>query len=258
MKTGLFENMRIRGEKPLIFILSGAGLSAESGIPTFRDRDGLWEKYDFRELATSEAIKKTPEKVFEFYNARIKNVQGCRPNAAHIALAEFAKDMEGVCDVIHVTQNVDWLNELAGSPRVFHMHGQFMRSMCSKCKTVFPRIGFYEKGKKCPVCGAEGYSVRPDVILFGEEPYGMDWIFSYLKEADVFISVGTSGKVYPAASFVAETQAPIRININLNPVQDVLRSANYGFNKEFNQKCTEVLPNLLNELKEEILKNARD
>ena len=120
--------------------------------------------------------------------------------------------------MIHVTQNVDNLNELAGSPRVFHLHGDFQTSQCRKCKKTFPRIGFYQREQVCPVCGANNFAVRPNVVLFGEIPYGMDWIPSYLKKACVFISVGTSGTVYPAADFVRETKASLRINLDLDPL----------------------------------------
>ena len=132
-----FKELTLKGDRPLVFILSGAGLSAESGIPTFRDANGLWRKYDPKELASIGALERHTQDVFDFYNERIKNAEPCRPNAAHIAIANFQKDVAAFCDVIHVTQNVDNLNELAGAPRVFHLHGDFQTSLCRKCKALF-------------------------------------------------------------------------------------------------------------------------
>lgn len=152
-----FKELTLKGDRPLVFILSGAGLSAESGIPTFRDPNGLWRKYDPKELASIRALERHTQDVFDFYNERIKNAEPCRPNAAHIAIANFQKEMAPFCDVIHVTQNVDNLNELAGAPRVFHLHGDFQTSLCRKCKKTFPRVGFYEREQVCPVCEAANF-----------------------------------------------------------------------------------------------------
>lgn len=156
--------------------------------------------------------------------------------------------------MIHVTQNVDNLNELAGSPRVFHLHGDFQTSQCRKCKKTFPRIGFYQREQVCPVCGANNFAVRPNVVLFGEIPYGMDWIPSYLKKACVFISVGTSGTVYPAADFVRETKASLRINLDLDPLIHPYSK----FNHRIYGKCTETLPPLLEELKKELTSRLKE
>lgn len=243
-----FKELKFEGERPLVFVLSGAGLSAESGIPTFRDADGLWRKYDPKELASVGALDRQPQDVFDFYNERIKNTEPCCPNAAHIAIANFQKEVAPFCDVIHVTQNVDNLNELAGAPRVFHLHGDFQTSLCRKCKKTFPRVGFYEREQVCPVCGATNFAVRPNVVLFGEIPYGMDWITSYLKKACVFISIGTSGTVYPAANFVKETKASIRINLDLDPLIHPYSK----FTNRIYGKCTETLPPLLDQLKQEL------
>lgn len=249
-----FKELTFKGERPLVFILSGAGLSAESGIPTFRDANSLWRKYDPKELASIGALERHTQDVFDFYNERIKNAEPCRPNAAHIAIAEFQKDVAAFCDVIHVTQNVDNLNELAGSPRVFHLHGDFQTSQCRKCKKTFPRIGFYQREQVCPDCGANNFAVRPNVVLFGEIPYGMDWIPSYLKKACVFISVGTSGTVYPAADFVRETKASLRINLDLDPLIHPYSK----FNHRVYGKCTETLPPLLDELKKELITRLKE
>lgn len=134
-----FKDLKFKSERLLIFILSGAGLSAESGIPTFRDADGLWRKFDPKELASVSSLERRPQDLFDFYNERIKAAANCRPNAAHVAIAEFQKEVAAFCDVIHVTQNVGNLNEIAGAPRVFHLHGDFQTSLCRK---IFPRIGF--------------------------------------------------------------------------------------------------------------------
>lgn len=251
-----FSRMIINDSRPLVFILSGAGLSAESGIPTFRGADGLWKKMYPSEIASDTALKERPEEVFEFYNFRISKAVSCLPNAAHFAIAEFQQSVKEFCDVVHVTQNVDNLNELAGSPAVFHLHGDFQSSLCSQCKNTFPRLGLYDKNNVCPVCGASNYSVRPNVVLFGEMPYGLDWITSYLKKACVFLSIGTSGAVYPAANFVRDTKAAIRINFDL----ETGKRRNARFTHEISGKCSQTLPPVLEALKEEIssrLKNRQ-
>lgn len=243
-----FGRLIINDSRALVFILSGSGLSAESGIPTFRGKDGLWKNWYPSEIASDTALKERPEDVFEFYNFRIGKAIDCLPNAAHTSIAQFQQAVKDYCDVVHVTQNVDNLNELAGSPSVFHLHGDFQSSLCSQCKNTFPRLGLYKKNNVCPVCGASGYSVRPNVVLFGEMPYGLDWITSYLKKACVFMSVGTSGAVYPAANFVLDTEAAIRINFDI----ETGKRRNASFTHEITGPCSQTLPPVLEALKEEL------
>lgn len=240
-----FENLKTE-KTPVIFVLSGAGLSAESGIATFRDKNGLWIKNNARELATVEALAKNPDKVFEFYNKRFETVCRCQPNSAHYALAKFARETVGFCEFVHVTQNVDWLNELAGTPQVYHLHGSLNQARCNACGAVFPRPSSFRKDNVCPSCGAKAYSVRPDVVLFGERPYFMDWIPNYLKRTDVFIAVGTSGEVYPAASFSRLCKNAIKININPAEAGHIENSSYFHFH--ISKKSTEALPALLEAL----------
>ena len=204
-----------RGERPCIFILSGAGLSVESGIPTYRGV-GSDPKNDSTSLSAG-YMRALPQRVFDASNQRIRDFDACCPNAAHIAIAQFLKKYRLCADIIHVTQNIDSLCEEAGDTSVFHLHGSLNRSVCRKCGAIFPRKGFYQEGNCCPKCGARFYNVRSNVVLFGETPHGLDWIMPYLKEVDIFIAIGTSGTVYPAADFVtmaASAGAPIRMLLN--------------------------------------------
>lgn len=201
-QNGTILNLRIRrarNERPLIFILSGAGLSAQSGIPTYRDAGNNWLRAD---PVHHDDLEERPASVFENINRRIKAYGEARPNAAHLAIAKFKRDWRAAADIVHVTQNIDTLCEEAGDAGVFHMHGSFLTSRCSKCNAVFPRIGFYREGAVCPSCKAGGWNVRPNIVFFGEIPYGMDWMENVVKKADVFLAVGTSGTVYPAAGLV--------------------------------------------------------
>ena len=204
-----------RGERPSIFILSGAGLSVESGIPTYR---GAGSDADNDSPSLSKGyMRSVPEKVFEASNRRIRDFDACKPNQAHFAIANFVKIYRLKADIIHVTQNIDSLCEEAGDTSVFHLHGSLNQSLCQKCGATFPRKGFYKMGNQCPKCKVKFSAVRPDVVLFGETPHGLDWILPYLDEVDIFIAVGTSGTVYPAADFVrmaTAAGAPIRILVN--------------------------------------------
>lgn len=188
-----------KGKVPLVFILSGAGLSAESGIPTYRDPKSGWMRDGGMDM---EDLERSPQRVADVINRRMQAYAKASPNAAHRAIAEFEKRLRFSTDVVHVTQNIDSLCEEAGDTCVFHMHGDLMHSSCRKCGASFPRVGLYEKDAVCPVCGATEWAVRTSVVLFGEVPYGIKWIQALLKSADFFIAVGTSGVVYPAADFV--------------------------------------------------------
>ncbi|WP_424989875.1 NAD-dependent deacylase [Fluviibacterium sp. S390] len=183
---------------PAIVVLSGAGLSAESGLGTFRDTSGLWTQYDLNDVATPEGFARNPQLVHDFYNARRANALASQPNAAHRALArlEAALGPELYC----VTQNIDPLLEQAGMRRVVHMHGQLMRMQCAGCGHCWPAPASTRADDPCPACTRP--HTRPDVVWFGEIPYHMEEIADALESCAVFVSIGTSGSVYPAAGFV--------------------------------------------------------
>lgn len=184
-----------------IVILTGAGISAESGLPTFRDKDGLWEGHRFEEVASPEAFRQHPELVQRFYNLRRAALCNVEPNAAHRAIAKLQQTHPGM--VTLVTQNVDDLHERAGSPEVIHMHGELRRVRCTACPADFRWEDDLLTNTPCPGCGRIG-CLRPDVVWFGEMPYHMERIAAALAGAEGFVAIGTSGHVYPAAGFVLE------------------------------------------------------
>jgi NAD-dependent protein deacetylases, SIR2 family len=196
-----------------IVILTGAGLSAESGLATFRDKDGIWSKYDINEVATPEAFARNPAKVHDFYNQRRRGMKNAAPNAAHFALARLEREYPG--EVTVVTQNIDPLHEAAGTQRLIHMHGELLKALCAYCEARHPWHDDLSTEIICPSCGRAG-GMRPDVVWFGEMPYRMDEIYDLLYEADLFASIGTSGTVYPAAGFVREARAAGAHTVELN------------------------------------------
>ncbi|MDJ0825667.1 MAG: NAD-dependent deacylase [Rhodobacter sp.] len=198
-----------------IVILTGAGISAESGLGTFRDVDGLWTKYDLEEVATPEGFARNPALVHEFYNARRKNCREAAPNAAHSALARLEQEYGGAVRI--VTQNVDNLHERAGSRAVRHMHGELSRAICAACMHRWDAPEVMAPEDPCPACGVA--ATRPDVVWFGEFPYFMDEIYAELAGCDLFVSIGTSGNVYPAAGFVeaAAGAGAETLELNLEP-----------------------------------------
>ena len=181
-----------------IVILTGAGVSAESGIDTFRAEGGLWEQHRVEDVATPEAFERDPELVLRFYDMRREAIQTKQPNPAHQALAKLDREWSG--ELLIVTQNVDDLHERAGANRILHMHGTHLNAWCTACDVRSPWRGTLIDRPACPACGEK--ALRPDVVWFGEMPYEMDRIFAALREADLFVSIGTSGAVYPAAGFV--------------------------------------------------------
>lgn len=199
-----------------IVILTGAGISAESGLATFRGPDGLWEGHRVEDVATPEAFARDPVLVQRFYDARRANLKTVEPNAAHRALARLDAEWPG--ELLIVTQNVDDLHERAGARRVLHMHGELRSAWCLACDGRAP----WEEGlgdhPACPGCGAAGH-LRPDIVWFGEMPYEMERIDRALMEADLFVSIGTSGNVYPAAGFVqtARYVGARTLEMNLEP-----------------------------------------
>lgn len=190
-----------------IFVLTGAGISAESGLGTFRDRDGLWSRFDPMKLATPEAFARDPALVHEFYNLRRRGVIAASPNPAHATLAwlEQALRARGG-EVTLCTQNVDDLHERAGSRAVMHMHGEILKSRCLACEAVRDCRADLSIETVCPDCGTAG-GMRPDIVWFGEMPKHLDAIESALCAADLFVAAGTSGAVYPAAGYVAQAKA---------------------------------------------------
>jgi NAD-dependent protein deacetylase/lipoamidase len=204
-------------EKPnRIVILTGAGISAESGLATFRGEDGLWEGNRVEDVATPEAFARDPALVHKFYNARRAQLADVEPNAAHRALARLEAQWPG--DFLLVTQNVDNLHERAGSKRLIHMHGRNSVAWCLACDARSPWEAPMNGGSACPECGAEG-SLRPDIVWFGEMPYQMDRIDDTLRRCDLFVSIGTSGAVYPAAGYVQTARycGAKTLEMNLEP-----------------------------------------
>lgn len=204
-----------------IVVLTGAGISAESGIDTFRDKGGLWERHRAEDLATPEAFAREPDLVLQFYDTRRETIQTKQPNAAHFALARL--DAEWTRRPGHrlliVTQNVDDLHERGGVQSVLHMHGEHLNAWCMACNVRSPWTAPLIDRPACPACGAR--ELRPDVVWFGEMPYRMDEIFAALREAHLFVSIGTSGAVYPAAGFVRNArELGVRtLELNLEPSQ---------------------------------------
>ncbi|WP_298920775.1 NAD-dependent deacylase [uncultured Roseobacter sp.] len=200
-----------------IVILTGAGISAESGLGTFRAEGGLWAQHRIEDVATPEGFARNPKLVVDFYNARRAQAAEAAPNAGHLALAKLEAEFAG--DVVLITQNVDDLHERAGMARVMHMHGALSGALCAACDHRWPAPMVMAPGDPCPNC--EEPAARPDIVWFGEMPYDMDEIFDHLTGANLFASIGTSGNVYPAAGFVAEARrhGAQTVEFNLEPSQ---------------------------------------
>jgi NAD-dependent deacetylase len=199
-----------------IVILTGAGVSAESGLATFRGPDGLWEGHRVEDVATPEAFARDPELVHKFYDARRAKLALVEPNEAHRALARLDSEWPG--ELLLVTQNVDDLHERAGSKRLIHMHGELASGWCLRCNQRFGWTGPMGERAGCPNCGTTGM-VRPDIVWFGEMPYEMERIDEALRNCDLFVSIGTSGAVYPAAGFVQTARycGVATLEMNLEP-----------------------------------------
>ena len=185
-----------------VFILTGAGISAESGIPTFRDAGGLWRNYRIEEVASPRAWKRDPRLVWDFYSMRRKVASEAKPNPGHYALAALEKALQD--RLFLCTQNVDNLHEQAGAERVFHMHGELFKSRCDTCsRPPFADCSVHESPGEIPRCACGG-QIRPHICWFGETPFHLEEIFRALRDCSVFIAIGTSGSVEPAASFAAQ------------------------------------------------------
>lgn len=226
--------------KPLV-ILTGAGISAESGIRTFRDQDGLWEEHRIEDVASPEGFKRDRGLVNRFYNARRKQLQdpNVQPNAAHLALAELEREWEG--DFLLVTQNVDNLHERAGSRKLVHMHGELTKVRCEWCDEPEHFSEEILENTLCKICGRA--SLRPHIVWFGEMPLYMDEIMDALDTSEIFISIGTSGNVYPAAGFVTRAWQAETIEVNLQGSE-----ISSNFKQHYVGPATEAVPRLVNDL----------
>ncbi|WP_390583935.1 NAD-dependent deacylase [Erythrobacter sp. MTPC3] len=211
-----------------IVILTGAGISAESGIDTFRSAGGLWEQHRVEDVATPEGFARNPDLVLGFYDARREALASVEPNDAHRALARLEREFAG--DLLLVTQNVDDLHERGGSRRVLHMHGELKSALCAACEMRSAWDAPMSDRPQCPICQAP--SLRPDVVWFGEMPYQMERIYAALSQADLFVSIGTSGAVYPAAGFVQEVQRTgadtLELNLDASDGTPFFREARHG------------------------------
>ncbi len=217
-----------------IVILTGAGVSAESGLGTFRDKGGVWTKYDLSEVATPEGFARDPAKVHDFYNARRANAAGAVPNAAHHAIARLQKEHAG--EVVLITQNVDSLHEAAGSIAI-HMHGRLDRACCATCGAKWDAPLEMFATDLCGSC--DDAATRPDIVWFGEVPQALHVIAAHLETADLFAAIGTSGQVYPAAGFVTEAKRAgadtIEINLDASDVSAM-------FDRHLTGPATETVP----------------
>lgn len=228
---------------PNIVVLTGAGISAESGLETFRGSDGTWNKYKVEDVATPEAFARAPQIVNEFYNKRRREALNAHPNKAHYALAELESHMPGSFTL--VTQNVDDLHERAGSKNVLHMHGTLNHVLCLGCHQKSSWTEDVTADSLCPHCQARA-TLRPDIVWFGEMPYHMQEIESALSKADIFAAIGTSGTVYPAAGFVslARQSGAECFEINL-----VANSNSYSlFDEVLSGPATQTVPAFVNRL----------
>lgn len=225
-----------------IVILTGAGISAESGLSTFRGPDGLWEGHRVEDVCTPEAFARDPELVHAFYNARRAKLDEVAPNAAHHALARLDGEWPG--ELLLVTQNVDDLHERAGSKRLVHMHGQNTQGWCLACDQRFPWKGSMGTCASCPRCGDRG-KVRPDIVWFGEMPYELDRIEEALRGCDLFVSIGTSGAVYPAAGYVQTARycGARALEMNLEP-----SLGSIFFNETRTGPASELVPQWVDEM----------
>lgn len=226
-----------------IVILTGAGISAESGLSTFRDKDGLWEDHQIEDVATPEAFARDPDMVQRFYNERRAQLSKVEPNAAHRALAQLQREHKG--EVTIITQNVDDLHERGGASDVIHMHGELKKIRCRACDNVQDWGDDCTQGTECPACG-RAPGLRPHIVWFGEMPFYMETIAEKLETCDLFISVGTSGNVYPAAGFVAKVQSLGRahsVEVNLEPSNGASQFAECRHGK-----AGDLLPEFVEEL----------
>ena len=232
--------MRIPTTSTLV-ILTGAGISAESGISTFRDSNGLWEKHRIEDVATPEAFARDPKLVHRFYNLRRAQLKTVEPNAAHFALARLEAAWPG--EFLLITQNVDNLHERAGSRKVAHMHGEICKVRCVFCQNIHPWDDDVTLATPCPECGTRK-ALRPQIVWFGEMPLQLGQIHEALANCGFFASIGTSGVVYPAAGFI-ERVSPFAYTIEINKESTEVGS---GFFEQRKGNATECVPAMVEEL----------
>lgn len=232
--------MKIQDYKSIV-VLTGAGISAESGIKTFRDQNGLWENHRVEDVASIEGFYRNPSLVHEFYNRRRSELQrtNIQPNQAHLALAQFERSFSG--NFLLVTQNVDNLHARAGSKNLLSMHGELLKARCQKTNAVIPFSETTAQDFICPQCSTPG-CLRPHIVWFGEIPLEMDRIQKALKECDLFVAIGTSAMVYPAALFIQWARSwnkahTIEINLQETPASDLFHQTILG-------KASEEVPKL--------------
>jgi NAD-dependent deacetylase len=228
-----------------IVVLTGAGISVESGLPSFRGAGGLWEGWRLEEVATPEAFARQPATVLRFYDQRRRQLLGpdVRPNPAHIALAKL--EQEWPAEVLVVTQNIDDLHERAGTRRLIHMHGELLRARCMACAALHACRDDLEAGYPCAACGSP-HTLRPHVVWFGEMPLELDAIYAALARCDLLLAIGTSGQVYPAAGFVEEVRRHGRahtVELNLEP-----SAVNSLFAEHRPGPASETVPRFVEEL----------
>ena len=226
---------RSHSSHPSIVILTGAGISAESGIGTFRDNGGLWERHRVKDVATPEAFARDPDLVHRFYDMRRAAIQAAEPNAAHAALARLDAEWPG--ELLIVTQNADDLHERGGARRLIHMHGEHLSAWCTACDARHRWHAPMIDRPPCPACGQR--ALRPDIVWFGEMPYAMDRILTAIHRADHFVSIGTSGAVYPAAGFVRDARAAGAATLELNLE---LSQGSHWFDEARHGPATEIVP----------------
>jgi NAD-dependent deacetylase len=222
-----------------IVVLTGAGISKESGLDTFRCADGIWSKVRLEDVATPEGFERNPQMVQDFYNNRRHQLTepDVLPNAGHQALARLEKEFPG--EVLIVTQNIDNLHERAGSRNVLHMHGELLKVRCEGCASLFQWYTDLHIEDACPACGETGW-MRPHVVWFGEMPLEMGRIYAALERCALFMSIGTSGNVYPAAGFVGHVRQctdahTVELNLEPSEAATLFAQSLYG-------PATEVVP----------------
>lgn len=235
-----------------IVVLTGAGISAESGLATFRSSNGLWNNHKVEDVATIEAFEKNPEYVHQFYNQMKPELLSAHPNLAHFALAKLQNEYLGKVDII--TQNIDTLHEKAGTKRIYHIHGQINQAVCLNCGHVEETWADIDTQTQCPHCSTTGM-FKPNIVFFGESLLCMDKVDKLLRQCDLFISVGTSGVVYPAAGFAQTARyfGAQTLEFNLENT-----SNNFLFNRHVYGKCSETLPAFVHELLTETARHGEE
>ncbi len=225
-----------------IVILTGAGISAESGLSTFRSENGLWNNHRVEDVATIEAFKRNPAYVHDFYNDLKKEILQAKPNAAHLAITQFQKEYPA--EIAVITQNVDLLHEKAGNSNVYHIHGQIDQAVCLNCGQTVGASGDIDTETVCPNCGVIGM-MKPNIVFFGENLLCMDKVDELLRRCDLFLSVGTSGVVFPAAAFVqtAKYHGAATYEFNMEPT-----SNNFYFDHHIMGPAGTTLPAFVEEM----------